>query len=369
MRAALARGPSAFLAEKNCVEKRYTPRAMAPPQKFADPLQPLSDALAQVTAGQPLPLVFLCGKERFLIDRALDAIKAAVLNPATREFNYDTLHAKESGVARIVACARTLPMMSKRRLVLVRDADELSADELGGLSGYVAQPVPETCLCFIGEKADQRLKFFTLFKKHGLLLKLDPLNDRQLPSFVETEAKRLGARLEPGAAARIADEIGADLGQIVDALERLTLYVKAGAPIRIGDVEEVVATTRQHSVFELIDAVGAGNRASALALLGGMMALREPALRLLAMLARHVRQLWQTCDLLAGGRVGSGEVASALGVVPFVAMKLLDQARRISSPRVSAMHEAIYQVDRALKLSKVDDQRLMEQLILRLCSA
>lgn len=348
----------------------YTPAAMAPPQKHAyqDPLQPLTDAIAKAAGGEPLPLVYVFGKERFLLDRALDALKAAMLQPATRDFNYDALQA-DAGVARILACARTLPMMGKRRLVVVRDADDLNADALAELTGYVAQPVPETCLCFFAEKADQRLKFFTHWKKHGLLLKLDPLTERQVPSFVEAEARRMGVKLEPGAASRIADEIGADLGQIVDALERLSLYVKAGAPIRIADVEEVVATTRQHSVFELIDAVGAGNRANAIELLGGMMALREPALRLLAMLGRHVRQLWQTCDLLAGGRVGPGEVASALGVVPFVAMKLLDQARRISLPRVCAMHEAIYQADRVLKLSKVDDQPLMEQLILRLCAA
>lgn len=338
---------------------------MAAPQKSQEPLGPLLDALH---AGAPLPLVYLCGKERFLIDRATEAIKAAMLQPATREFNYDVLHAKEAGVPKILACVRTLPMMAKRRLVLVRDADELSADELAGLLRYLEAPVPEACLCFVADKADLRLKFFTAFKKHGLLLKLDPLTERQLPAFVEGEARRLKVALQPGAAARIAEEIGPDLGQLVDALERLSCYVAAGAPIRIADVEEVVATTRQHSVFELIDAVGAGDRSAALSLLGGMMALREPALRLLAMLARHVRQLWQTRDLLSQGRPGMGDVASALGVLPFIATKLMDQARRLSPGRVTAMHEAIYQVDRALKMSKLDDERLMEQLVLQLCA-
>ena len=63
-----------------------------------------------------------------------------------------------------------------------------------------------------------------------------------------------------------------------------------------------------------------------------------------------------------------GDVASALGVLPFIATKLMDQARRLSPGRVAAMHEAIYQVDRALKISKLDDERLMEQLVLQLCA-
>ncbi len=332
--------------------------------KDAGPLSPLLEALSRAAP----PLIYLFGKERYLINRGIDLIKAAVLDPRTKDFNLDVYEGKEATPAKILSAARTLPMMAQRRMVMVRDADELTAEELAGLSDYLARPAPETCLLFVAEKADQRLRFFTAFKKSGLLLKLDPLGERQLPAFVKGEAKRLGAKLEFGAAERIAEEIGSDLGQIVDALSRLSIYVAQGEPIRVSDVEEVVATTRQHTVFELIDAVGGGGREAALTLLSGILAAREPALRLLAMLARHVRQLWVTRDVLTGSkRAGQGEVAQALGVPPFVAMKLMDQARRLSGARIVGMHEAIYQTDRALKLSKLDDQRHMEALILRLC--
>jgi DNA polymerase-3 subunit delta len=223
-------------------------------------------------------------------------------------------------------------------------------------------------LLFVAEKADLRLRFFNLFKKHGLLLKLDPLSDKQLPSFIEAEAKRLKVELERGAAVRLADEIGADLGQLADALERLCCFVPVGQPIRIRDIEEVVVTTRQHSVFELIDAVGAADRSAALTLLAEMQMQREPALKLLALISRHVMKLWQTADLMSHGRPSPGELASALGVMPFVAGKLLDQARKLTLGRVQAMHEAIFHTDRTLKLSKLDDERIMEQLILGLCA-
>src|SRR5207244_3684645 len=126
------------------------------------------------------------------------------------------------------------------------------------------------------------------------------------------------------------------------------------------------ATTRQHTVFELIDAVGAGDREAALRLLAGILAAREPALRLLAMLGRHVRQLWLAREVMAQTR-GTGEVAQALGVPPFVAGKLMDQARRLSPARIGGMHEAIYRTDRTLKLSKIEDERYMERLVLQLC--
>src|SRR5215831_7923555 len=272
----------------------------------ADPLAPLRE-------GEPGPLYFLHGKERYLVDRAVDLLRARVLDPRTRDFNYELFYGKEAGAARIAQAARTLPMMARRRLILVRDADEMKADELAGLIPYVSAPAPETCLVFVAEKADQRLKFFSSFKKHGVLVKLDPLYERQLPDFVRGEARARGVSLSPDAVQLVVDEIGAELGQLADAVERLAIYAGERKQVTAEDVVEVVATTRQRSVFELANAVGEGDRARALTVLASMLDARESGVRIVAMLARHLRQLWMAQELLARG-AGKMDLASALGI-------------------------------------------------------
>lgn len=316
---------------------------------------------------EPRALYWICGKERFLVDRAVARIKERVIEPATRDFNYDLLYAKEAGAQKILAAARTLPMMARRRLVIVRDADSLDAKGLEPLLPYVASPAPETCLVFVAEKADTRLKFFTAFKKHGELLKCEPLQDRQLPAFLRDEAKARKLKLDAGVAELVAEEVGADLGQLVDAVERLELYVdgRGERRVTVEDVEQVVATTRQRSVFELLDAMGAGEAGRALTALGSLQAAREPPLRTLAMVVRQVRQLIQVRDLL-DRRVGKGELAQALGLPPFLVSKLETQAKRYSATTLRAMHAAVYDADRALKSSRVDGDRLMERLVLEL---
>ena len=137
---------------------------MARPDSNADPLGPLR-------GNDSGSLYFIYGKERFLVDRALEMVKGKVLQPATRDFNYDSFQGKEADAQKIAEAARTLPMMAKRRLVLVRDADEMKAAELAALIPYLEKPCAETCLVFLGEKVDARLKFFTAFKKRGVLIK------------------------------------------------------------------------------------------------------------------------------------------------------------------------------------------------------
>lgn len=318
-------------------------------------------------AGEAGPLYWIFGKERYLVDRAVAVLKDKVLEPATRDFNYDALQAREAGVDRILSTARTLPMMARRRFVLVREADVLEAKDLERFLPYIAAPAPETCLVFVAEKADQRLKFFTAFKKQGVLLKLDQLTERQLPGFVRQELVRRGLRSGPGAAEMLVAEVGADLGQMVDAIERLQLYLGSRKEMRVEDVEEVVTSTRIRSVFELSDGIGEGNLGRAMQALGSLLKAREPALRILAMIARQVRLLLQTRSAI-DEKVPKGRLLETLGLPPFVVDKLLEQARRFDAPSLLAMHRAVYQTDRALKSSRLSGDRWLERLVLELVS-
>ncbi len=323
------------------------------------------DPLDEVREGDLAPLYWIHGKERFLVDRAVAILRERALDPRTRDFNYDLLYGKEAGAQKILGASRTLPMMAKRRLVIVRDADGLDAKALEALSPYVASPVPETVLAFVAEKADMRMKFFTTFKKRGVLLKLDPLMDRQLPAFLRSEAQARGLRFEAGAAELIAEEVGADLGQLVDAVERLELYLGGRKMIGAADVEAVVATTRTRSVFELTDALGAGETARAMTALGSLMAAREPALKVLALVGRTVRQLLVLRALL-DRRAGRSEQLEALKIPPFALDKLDAAARRLEAGPLRAMHAAVYRADRTLKSSRLPPERVMELLVLEL---
>ncbi len=324
-----------------------------------------NDPLATLRDGEPGPLYFIHGKERYLVDRAVDLLRARLLDARTRDFNYELFYGKEAGAARIVQAARTLPMMARRRLVLVRDADEMKADELGGLVPYVSAPAPETCLVFVGEKVDARLKFFTAFKKTGELIKLDPLYERQLPDFVRGGARARGVQLGPDAVQLVVDEVGAELGQLADAVERLAMFVGERKRVSADDVVEVVATTRQRSVFELANAVGEGQRERALAALGSLLGARESGVRIVAMLARHLRQPWVAHEWLAGGG-SKGQLAQVLGIPPFFVDGIAEQARRFERPRLRHMHDALFEADKLLKSSRLDDARTLEMLVLEL---
>ena len=318
--------------------------------------------------GQIQPVYFIAGEERLLVDRLLARIRRQVLADGLAEFNHDQLTAGAVGGAEILAAARTVPMMGDRRLVEVREADALKAPELEKLLPYLEAPVDSTVLVFVAAKADGRLKFFKALDKRGYLARFDPVRGAPLHRFLESEAKRLGARLGPGVAELVAELVGDQFLALASAVEKLCLYVGEGGVVQQEHVDAVIAQTRQSVIFELTDAVGEGNVDVALASLQSLLRGGEPEQRVLFMITRQVRMIWSALEAMAQG-ARPGDLAGVLGVPPFVARKIAGQARRFDLPSIRAAHAEIHRTDRALKRVRLPRHLILERLIIGLCLA
>jgi DNA polymerase-3 subunit delta len=290
------------------------------------------------------PVYVLHSEHPILVERALAAIKEAAVPPAARGFNYDVVDGKPSGT-RIVALCQTLPMMAAKRMVLVRDLSLLPADDAEPLVQYFAKPSPSTVLVALASKLDKRMKIFAAASKKGYLHVLEA--PRQLGAWVRAEAQAQGVKLEASALGRLIDAVGDDLSRLSIAIEQLGLYAH-GRTVNGDDVDELVADTRERSVFELTDAIGAGDRARALAAVASLCDQRESAVGVVVMLARHIRQL-STLHALRSANVPRSEWASRIGVPPFVVDKLLAQQRLYTPSALARATRRLAEADRALK--------------------
>lgn len=306
----------------------------------------MADLETDIARGEIAAVYVLTGTERLLVDRVVAALTQALVSPATRAFNLDVLEAKAAGATTILNATRTMPMMGKRRLVIVRDTETLGADGLAALAGYLEDPSPAAVLVLQCNKVDGRLKFFAAAKKKGLLHDLAP--PRQLGPWIAAEAKRRGANLAPDAARRLADVVGSDLSRLASALEQLSLFVGDERAITGADVDALIADTSEQNVFQLTEAVGQGERERALRAVAKLVEQRESAVGVTMMLARHFRQLAQYQEL-ATARAPQGEMMRVLGVPPFVLDKLAPQARRFPAGAFGRAFALLSKADQDLK--------------------
>lgn len=331
--------------------------------------------------------MLLVGTERLLMERAIAALRVAALGGAPSGFNEETFHGRELGagrVAHVVAAARTLPMMAKRRFVLVRDLHLLPArrrgkdedgeaegaqvvgGELDALAAYAAKPCDSACVVVTAEQLDGRSKLAAGAKKRGQLYEARPLYEREVGAWAAREAKSRGHAMSDDAAATVVAMLGADLSAIDDAIERVSLRVGPGKPIDVAAVEQSVARLRVSTIWELVDAISARDARAATTALGSIIASREPGLRVLAMITRQIRIVAKMRDKLAEG-LGPQDAAIAAGAPPFKGRDLAVSAKRFTRDDLSNAFGALANADRALKGSKVPEGVALSDLVLALC--
>jgi DNA polymerase-3 subunit delta len=197
----------------------------------------------------------------------------------------------------------------------------------------------------ITTKLDKRLKLFATLSKKGYIHVLEA--PRQLAPWVRDEAKAKNVQIDGNAISRLVDTVGGDLSRLSLAVEQLGLYA-GDRPVTSDDVDDLIADTRERSVFELTDAIGAADRSRALVAVASLCDQRESAVGVVVMLARHIRQLTML-HVMRSQHVPRNEWPSKIGVPPFVVDKLMAQARSYSPRALATATQRLATADRALK--------------------
>lgn len=338
----------------------------APRQSSTRAIRPLIEAARE---GKFDPVHVLLGSERFLIERAIGLLKRAALGDGPAGFNDDVFHgaAALSG-QKVIAAARTLPMMASARFVLVRDVDKMSIEEQAHIADYIgATSETTTCLVLVAAKLHGQSKLAKAAKKAKAVTEATPLKGQALRRFITHEAERRGHSISSRAAEALMESVGEDLAAIDDAIERLSLYVGGGEKIDTDAVEACVSRIAADSIWALVDAVGMKDVPRALGAAGSLLQNREQPLRILAMVARQLRIVAKMRDALRSGLRG-GDAATAAGAPPFKGRELTESARRFNALDLAFAFDTLADADLALKGSKRPDARVLEEAILTLCS-
>ena len=86
------------------------------------PTKTAPNILREIQADKVLPVYLLCGEESFLIEGTLKQMLDHLLLPETRDFNLTFLDGTDITVREILSQVDLYPVMSKWRVVVVRDA-------------------------------------------------------------------------------------------------------------------------------------------------------------------------------------------------------------------------------------------------------
>lgn len=316
----------------------------------------------ELRADKVRPSYVIVGQEAYLAQGAMRLIREKVCGTSSDDLSCRSFIAKEAKPADVIDTLRTVPFLSSRVLVIVRDAEAMPKDLIEAISAYIERPVDTSVLAVVGSKIDGRTRLMQVAADHGAVVECKPLYADRVPDWINIEVKKNGKQISREAARFLADMVGNDLGQLAQAIDRIILYVGDKKTVDLSDIEHSIAETHQHTIFELTDAVGERRLSKAVSLLNNILENGGAPVLTLNMLARHFRILSKAKEI-SGRMRDKAEIAKYLGVHPFYAANYMNQAKNFSSAELKSGFRTLHRCDRSLKSSRIPKERILEKAL------
>ncbi len=306
-------------------------------------------------------MYLLYGEERYLRRQYRQRLRDALCAQGDT-INVHCYEGNGISIGEIVDLAETLPFLSPRRVFFITDSGLFKS---GGekMAEYLAQPNETAYFVFTESEVDKRSKLFKTVQSRGHAAECAVQDENTLKRWVAGILAKEGKKATEKTIQQFLSKTGSDMDNIQSELEKLICFCMDREVITEEDVETVCTARISGHIFDMVDAIGSGQPKKALELYYDLLALREPPMRILFLIARQCNLLMQTKDLKASG-FDNRAIASRLGIPPFAAGKYLAQASRFS---MSALKQAVRRcvdTEEAVKSGRMNDMMSVEILIL-----
>ena len=326
-----------------------------------------TQVLDAVKKGEISSLYYFHGEEDFQRDQLLNALVETLIEPTARAFNLDIYRAEDIDISQVILQALTFPMMTQRRLIVLKNADRLPDSATPELLPLIESPPETTTIIITATKPDGRKKLFAELRKRAIAIEFRPPYDNEIPAWIQTRVKTLGRQIAPDAAHLLHMSIGANLRELNGEIEKLFIATQSN-PISREDVAQVIDNTRGVTVFELADALGHRQLDKAQILIGRLREQGEHPAGTIALLIRHFGIL-QRARWISGQRLSRNALAARLKVPAFFVNNYLDQARLFDERALWNAHDALLDADNRLKSSGGTPLEILAHLAYRICRA
>lgn len=337
----------------------------------------VNQIINDVKAGKFAPVYLFTGEENYYIDTLSDYFEEHIVPSENRDFDQSIVYGRDVDMLAVISMAQQMPILSARRLVLVKEAQDLggtpqrSKEQWEKLVPYLAKANPAAVIafCYRHKSFDKRSKAYKALDAQGVIFDHKQLYDRDVPPAVLQMVSEKGYRISEKAAMLLATYIGADLSKISNELSKLYILLKPGGVITEEMVENNVGISKEYNVFELQSAISRRDVALCTRIVNHFAANPKdnPIQRVLAALYGYVVKVM--IYIQCPDRTPAA-LAKAVGVSPFFLRDYETAARNYSLAKLASCIDYLYEADlrsKGLRNSgTVTDGELLKELLFKM---
>lgn len=251
-----------------------------------------------------LPLYIFSGDEPLLMMEAMDQLRAMAKKQSYTEREV-LLQERGFDWSALLSAGQTMSLFGDKRWLELRiPTGKPGRDGADALKQFAAQiksqtlDTPDTVVCIILPRLDGKTKtsaWFSALDEAGMAIQIDSLDRSQLPQWITGRLKNQNQEVEPGvegmrALEFIANQVEGNLIAAHQEIQKLGLLYPNGK-LTEEQIRTAILKVARYNVFELTEAMLAGDLARLNRMLDGLKGEGEPLVLILWSVTEELRLL------------------------------------------------------------------------------
>lgn len=307
----------------------------------------------------------LFGEEEYLKQQYKSRLKKA-LAPEEEDMNYSYFEGKKTEPREVIGLAETMPFFADRRVIFLEDTGFFK-NQCQDLPEYLAELPDYLCMVFVEKEVDKRSRMYKAVKKYGRIVDFSVQDTETIMRWVLGILGREGKKITRREMELFLGKTGNDMGNIEKELEKLICYTMGREVITAEDIEAVCTVQISNHIFDMIRAVTEKKQKRALDLYYDLLALKEPPMRILFLLARQFNLIMQVKELSQAG-YDQSRISKQTGLQPFVVRNYSAYARKYSTEALRSAVEECVRTEEKVKTGYMTDAMSVELLLVKFSS-
>ena len=303
----------------------------------------------------------LYGEEAYLIRNFKNRLKEAVVGDDTLNFAY--FEGKDVKFTEAREAITAMPFFGDNRMILFENSGLFKNAAKDDWESLLTAIPESSYVVFIESAVDKRNRMYKLIGKIGYAAELKHPRPRDLEKWAGQAFVRSDMRIGPDALSLFVQMTGDSMERMETEIKKICDYCLDRGEITIPDIEAVTTPHVENRVFDMIECVSEGREQDALNLYYDLVTLHEEAMRIHPLIARHFNQLLQVRSMIEEGATREN-IASRMKLAPFIAGKLMKQARAFTANQLKEYLTLCVSSDEAIKTGNLNATLSVEMLII-----
>ena len=329
-----------------------------------------------IKAGNPSRIYLVFGDESYLSVFYANQIAASVTDTSGMSFNYYYFDSETVTFDAIYEACETLPVMSDRVCVFVKDYNfsKATADELESYTGYFRN-IPETStLIFLMSSVEVDTKTNAKWKnvidtvnKYGTVINLSKRTDSQVADLLVRSAGKRNTSISRENAEYFISVVGSQMNVLLNEFDKVCAYSQ-GNEVTKEMIDSIAVRSIEASVFDLTDAINSNRNDRAFEILSELIKTKTEATIIIGTIAFGYVDIYRA-KAAEMNRSGYSEYLRSFANYKnksFRLEKAAKNARKLSMKQIKELLKAVSEADIRIKSFSVDNTVILEELVAKL---